>query len=82
MNDIKLTLKLFLLTAVIPLSFTIICLACLFLGVEMKINSFKDVISFWADYYINKNSLGVDAWRIHAVFIVGIFIFVKLNKIN
>lgn len=75
------TIKLWLLTYIIPLSFTLFGCIFLILGLLSPSIFLVKIYNVWVDFFTGQ-FLNIDAWRIHLAILFVCFIFVSLNQKN
>ena len=64
-EDLIWTVKLWLLTSVVPIAATIMFTLWEILGVTFKDDYLSALKAFWADYYVTGHIANAEAWRIH-----------------
>ena len=76
LDNLLWTLKLYSLTLVIPIAFSIINIVFVgILGVETVYGFWMNFKILWVDYYFTGSFVGIDAWRWHLALLFCAFLF-------
>ena len=81
-EDIEWTLKLYSLTLVLPIVFTIVIIFIGILGVETKFGFLMNLKIIWVDYYFTGSFLDIAAWKWHLCLLLLSFIINKINNLS
>jgi len=79
-SDIGWTLKLYVLTTVIPICGTVMIFLMTILGQSMKYSFFRGIWEIWSGFYVTGTFLDIAAWRWQILLLVVAFFFTITQK--